>query len=189
MPRNLTQSAVHPLAALVVATLLAGCAYVEERFTDVTQNPKFQIGYRQGEVYRLRSDASLVAQTPNGCLPGKSEERLELWSLDMIAHYRSQNCEPDVVSIVPAGSLIRVDGLEHNYTFAIPPVPGDTQVLRAYGTVVSESTGWNRVRIPDDRSAKWSRVEDTYVFAYPPDTSLLERLPAEAWPANDDDSQ
>jgi hypothetical protein len=171
-------------ATMFIAASLAGCAYVEERFADVTQDPKFQVGFRQGEVYRLRADASLVATVSNGCLPGKAEERLEIWSSDSVARYQSQNYELDIVTAVKAGSLIRVDGLEHNYTFAIPPVPSDAQVLQAYGTVVDGSMVWTHVRVPDDRQAGWSEVESTRIMAYPPDATLLERLPADAFPAN-----
>lgn len=122
---------------------------------------------------------SLVSTLSNGALPGKSRQRLELWPSDWVSARRSKEFEPDVVRIIAAGSLIRVDGLEYNYTFAIPPVPGDTQLLQAFGTVVSGSARWTHVRLPEDRRAKWSQVQGTYVFAFPPDARLLERLPGE----------
>jgi len=116
-------------------------------------------------VYRLREDASLVACGPDECPPGRGAERLELWPAEAVARRRGKDGEPDVVAAVPAGALVRVDGLEHNDTFAVPPVPGDTQILRAYGTVSSPAATWARVRMPDDPDAAWSRVDGTYPSA------------------------
>jgi hypothetical protein len=161
------------ISALVVA-LVTGCAYVEERFQDDTGNPKFEVGYRAGETYRLRADGQIVSVASNGCLPAKPTERLELWSPQIVARNSAFPDYVKFIAMVPAGTTVRVEGLEHNYTFAIPPVPGDSQVLRAYGTVESSKGRWAHVRIPNDHNANWSFVTGTYVMAFPPDHGFLE---------------
>jgi hypothetical protein len=151
---------------------MTGCAYVEEKFQDVSNNPKFAVSYRQGEVYRLRTDGRIIA-IPDARRPN-TKERLELWSPKLMAKYAQLSNDYRFVAIAAAGSIVHVDGLEHNYTFAIPPVPGDSQILRAYGTVESNTGRWTDVRIPDDQTANWSFVPGTYVMAFPPDHGFLE---------------
>jgi len=161
------------ILAFVVASG-TGCAYVEEKFQDDTRNPKFEVGYRAGETYRLRVDGRIASVVSNPCLPDKATERLELWSPQIATRNAAFPDYGRFVATVPAGSTVRVAGLEHNYTLAIPPVPGDSQLLRAYGTVESGADRWARVRIPVDQTAKWSFVPGTHVMAFPPDRCFLE---------------
>lgn len=58
MPANLIQSVARLMVILAITICVGGCAYVEERFTDVTDDPKFQIYNRKGDIYRLRSDVA-----------------------------------------------------------------------------------------------------------------------------------
>jgi len=164
------------LSALLAA--LAGCAYVEERFTDVSNDPRYAVGYRSGESLRLRADGRLVVVASNGCLPGKATERLELWSPAIIARNAAFPDYGRVVAVVPAGSVVHVDGAEYNYTFAIPPVPGDSEILRSYGTVESTAGRWTHVRIPDDVAGPLSFVPGTHVMTFAADRAFLEPVPA-----------
>ena len=159
-----------------LAAPIAGCAYVEERFRDDTGRPGFEAPYRAGETYRLRAEGRIVSVCSNACLPGKATERLELWSPKIVASNAGLPDYGQLVATVPAGATVRVDGLEHNYTFSFPPVPGDTRILRVYGTVESGGGRWTHVRIPDDQKARPSFVPGTYVMTYPPDYGFLERV-------------
>jgi hypothetical protein len=162
---------------LCLAPCLAGCAYVEQKFADVTHDPQFAVAYRPDEVYRLKHDGKLVVCGSSRRLPGKSTGRLELSSAAGSDPLGEPQSGGSIVAVVPAGSLLRIDGLEHNYTFALPPVPGDSQVLQAYGTLTTAAgQRWVDVRVPDDRTAKWSFVGETHVMAFPRDENFLERL-------------
>ena len=60
-------------AAILPLACFSGCAYVETRNADVSSDPKFQVGYHNGQVYRLRTPGWLVEW-----VYGKPAERLDL---------------------------------------------------------------------------------------------------------------
>ncbi len=166
---------LQPVVLGLILVSVTGCAYVEEGFQDDTTKPAFEVGYRTGETYRLRTDGQL-ARLPD-------THRLELWSPRWIARNAKNFEETSVIATVPAGSMVNIDGLEHNYTFAIPPVPGDSQILRAYGTVESLAGHWVHVSLPYNPDEKWSFVPGTSVMAFPPDHDFLElvKSPTQGW--------
>jgi hypothetical protein len=55
-------------------------------------------------------------------------------------------------------------------------LPGDSEVLSAYGTLSTSAGSWHHVRIISALNAKWSFVPGTYVMALPPDETFLERV-------------
>ncbi len=165
-----------PLARLAITAALVfngGCAYVELRTKDVTADPSFCHGYGLGETYRLKADGRLILRT---AMP-TYYEHLELMPTKAgeLGNAAEAN---EFVAAIPAGSTVVADGLVLNYTFAIPPVPGETQVLRAYGTLRAGGQTWTRVLLPDDESVEWSRVPKTEVLRFPPNLHFMEKIRA-----------
>jgi len=160
---------VHLLAAMAFAALLTGCAYVETRYEDVTHDPRFNIGYRNNQVYRLRT-AALLVQYVNG----KPAEQLQLWPPEEIAGRSGEYLK--LVALIPQGTLVHVEGHQYNYTFAVPPVPGDTEMLQAYGTLSTPAGAWQHVCLP----SVWGSgnavcfIQGTTVVATYADTDFLQ---------------
>jgi hypothetical protein len=160
---------------VLVSLSLSGCAYVDERFHDDTGNPKFENGYHAGQTWRLRNEGAIVSLgTGAWWPPGKTVERLELWPKARIDDSSEGSDYDRVITSVAAGTLVHIDGLEHNYGVAFPPVPGDSQILRAYGTIDTATGHWMHVRIPSNQRSNWSFIPGTTVMAFPPDYDFLE---------------
>jgi len=169
------------LYAILLATVFVvttGCAYVEERYQDVSNDPKYAVSYHRGESFRLRTNGRIFA-----CPRGWTAEQLELWSPQVSARNAASPDYGKFVASVPAGSVVHIDGLEYSYTFSLPPVPGDSEILRAYGTVESSAGRWTHVRIPDDQNAPASFVPCTIVMFFPPDHDFLDPISAATKPA------
>lgn len=161
------------LSTAAVPVLGGGCAYVELRTKDVTADSRFRHGYEVGETYRLKGEGRLILRT---AMP-TYYEHLELMPAKAgeLGNAAEAN---EFVAAIPAGSTVVADGLVLNYTFAIPPVPGETQVLRAYGTLRADGQTWTRVLLPDDESVEWSRVPKTEVLRFPPNLHFMEKIRA-----------
>jgi len=148
----------------------AGCALVWSKTKDVTADPKFHVVYKPGQAYHTKAEGRLI----------QVSDRYELWSPALEAYYNAHKAYTSyfeygkTIAMLPAGMLVRVDGLEHNYTVAIPPVPGDSQILRAYGTVTTATESWSRVRLPDDQGAAWRFVPGTGVMSFPKDARFFD---------------
>ena len=156
---------------MLLCILTIGCAYVEERYSDVSNDARYAVSYRVGTSYRLRQDGRLVEV--QRWSQGKSTVQLELWSPQLISRNAAFPDASHAVITLRSGTVIHVDGLKYNYTFAIPPVPGDTETLRAFGTIECTAGRWTHVRLPDDYTAHWSFVPGTYVMASPVDLAFL----------------
>jgi hypothetical protein len=159
---------------------MTGCAlYVDRTFRDVSTEPGYAVDYHVGDVYRLRTDGQLVA-----CASDNGAERFELWPPQVVSQNAGHPGSGSVVTVAPAGSILRIDGLEHSRTVMLPiPLPGDSDVLSAYGTLSTSAGSWHHVRIANALHAKWSFVPGTYVMAFPPDEAFLERVPPTVAPA------
>lgn len=163
---------------LLLCGAMTGCAlYVDRRFRDVSEEPRYAVDYHVGDSFRLRSDGQVVS-----CLSDKNEKIFELWSPEVVSQNAGSSEKRAVVVSVPAGSIIRIDGLEQSYIVMFPiPLPGDSEVLTPYGTLSTPVGTWQHVRITSALNAKWSFVRDTHVMAFPPDGTFLERIvPADA---------
>jgi len=162
---------------LLAILLLPGCAYVQTLTADDTADPRFHVAYIPTQTYTLQSPARLVGDVST---PGVPPRHLELISPRMDAYYRDHpqyathlNGRPTIATI-PAGATVRIDTLRHNWTLAIPPVPGDSQILQAYGTLATPVATWTDVQIPHDPDAPWHFVPTTGVMAFRPDTDFLK---------------
>jgi hypothetical protein len=166
------------LTVLAPLLFLTGCAYVESRTADVTHDAKYHVAYTPGRTYVLKADARLIGDPSDLAAP----TRLELVSPRMDDWYRRHPQyavhlnDLTQIATIPAGSTVRVDTLDHNYTFAIPPVPGDSQILHARGTLTTPSATWTNVLIPHDQDTPWQFVPGTGVMAYHPDDDFLKPL-------------
>jgi len=130
---------------------------------DVSNDPRFQGGYRVGQIYRLRSNGYLVQPLPGG--------DWELWTPAELAQQPSSTAQ-----FVPAGSTVRIDRLGYLYDDYHPPVAGgQLELLLAYGTVTLPSgiaLPKTVVVLPLLRDAR--TVAGTSVQVYPVDNHFLE---------------
>jgi hypothetical protein len=143
----------HVPVIVAVAILITGCAngpYI----VDVSNDARFQAGYRPGEVWRLRADGYLV---------NSRDEGLELSAIG----------EPDAVR-VPAGSTVRIERLGYLFNSEHPPVAGGpTEIVLAYGTL-TDPNGEKRDVAVLPALHDGHQVEGTSLVVYPPDWTLLE---------------
>jgi hypothetical protein len=164
-----------PIAFIVTASLAIGCALpLGRRTVDVTRDPRFACGYRQGQVYRLRTDVYLMA-----CLPGTENEAHYLWSKADFDHYNSPNSSYAKhyvqLATIPAGSLIQIERLEYSYDDYFPPFPpGGSVIVQAYGTLVTPSMRWERVIAPIGPRSDARDLGGVDLFL--PDTGLVEKV-------------
>ncbi|HUB26752.1 MAG TPA: hypothetical protein VL992_15105 [Tepidisphaeraceae bacterium] len=108
------------LALAMILLCLSGCA-MGKRIVDVSNDPRFQGGYRVGQTYRLRTSGFLVTPSPG--------ETWELWTA------AEEAAEPSSTAVaVPAGSTVRIVRLGYLYDDYHPPVTGgQLEMLFAYG--------------------------------------------------------
>jgi hypothetical protein len=152
------------LALALIFLFVSGCA-MGKRIVDVSNDPRFQGGYRVGQTYRLRASGFLVkAATADGW---------ELWTA------AEEAAEPSPTAIaVPAGATVRIERLGYLYDDYHPPVTGgQLEMLFAYGrlTFASGAEFPNDVLVlPKLRDAE--TVPGTSVQVFPVDGEFLERL-------------
>jgi hypothetical protein len=148
------------IICLTLAITLAGCASGGISIVDVTNDARFQGGYRAGQVWRLKTDAYLVQWGDGG---------LELWTPSEAAGH------PEAIH-VPAGSTLHIDRLGYLYNPEHPPIAGGTtEMIWGYGTLTStDGRTWQVTVLPAVNGAK--PVPGTSLVVYPADERLLEEI-------------
>jgi hypothetical protein len=148
--------------SILLWVALMGCS-ADVHTIYVTHDPRFQSGYRQGQIYRLKTDGYLVQYTAGGSW--------ELWTRADLANQQVTQAIP-----IPAGSTVRIDELGYLYNSEHPSIPGGTtQVVLAYGTVTTpDGKQWpTPVTILPARTHPHP-VEGTSLLVYPADGEFLE---------------
>jgi hypothetical protein len=164
-----------PFVLLATASLVIGCAIpLGMRTVDVTKDSKFQVGYSQGQTYRLKTNGYLME-----CTTGNTGPMRVLWS----ASFTTQALGPQNPSRgswtrlakIPAGSTIRIERLQYSYFNYFPPFPpSGSVILYAYGTLKAPSAEWHDIAAPNGPDLDAHDHDGVDVFL--PDTEFLERV-------------
>jgi hypothetical protein len=146
---------------VMLAITLAGCASGGISIVDVTNDGRFQGGYRAGQVWRLKTDAYLVQWGDGG---------LELWTPSETAGH------PEAIH-VPARSTLHIDRLGYLFNPEHPPVAGGTTtMIWGYGTLTApDGRSWQVTVLPAVQGGK--AVPGTSLVVYPADEGLLDAAP------------
>jgi hypothetical protein len=169
---------LHPMsnvALLAGVVSLAGCAFpLGPRTVDVTHDPNFQSGYREGQIYRLKTDEYLMQVRTD-----EADRQLELWPFARAdspgSHQHPPGSSWTQLARTPAGSTIRVSCLRYFYSNYFPPWPGGGSViLGAYGTLTTPSAQWQNVMLPNGSDTD-QRAHDA-VIVFVPDSQDLEEV-------------
>ena len=172
---------IWPFALLATTSLVIGCAFpMGTRTVDVTNDPKFQVGYSQGQNYRLKTDGYLMEWRT-----GTADPKRVLLSASVAA----QKPDPQnptrsswtQLAKIPAGSTIRIERLQYSYFNYFPPFPpGGSVILCAFGTLKTPSAQWQDVVAPD--GPKLDAHDHGGVDVFLPDTEFVEKVQCRPYP-------
>jgi hypothetical protein len=98
---------------MLAVLLVGGCATSQ----DVSNDPRYSIGYAPGQVYRLKANTSIITY-------GSDLDTCRLESDDALASLA--DLKPVIVQSLPAGSRIRIDRLVREIIRA--PIQGESCV-------------------------------------------------------------
>jgi hypothetical protein len=162
----------------LVLCVLQGCCVHWVHTVDVTSDPAFQSGYRQGQIYRLKTSAYLVA------LQNEFDETyIGIWSS---AYFDEYDAIPGLkgnsrkITKLPAGTIIHIDRLTYSsdqYTFealCLGSMNHRLQSVLAYVTVTSGSMTWTNIIAPEAHHSIPMRIGETWMW--PPDMDMIELL-------------
>ncbi len=169
----------------LVLCVLQGCCIHSVHTVDVTNDPAFQSGYRQGQIYRLKTSAYLVAHQNEF-----DETYTGIWSP---AFFNEYDAKPGLmgnirkITTLPAGTIIHIDRLNYSldqYSFealCLESMYHRLQSVLAYATVTSESMTWTNVIAPGAHHSIPMRIGETWMW--PPDMDMIELISPTTQPA------
>jgi len=149
----------------LLLALVAGCVPAAPTTIDVTNDARFQAGYRAGQIYQLRVDGYLARTSPTA--------PWELWTAADLQGQIGIEIRP-----VPAGATVRIEKLGYLFNSEHPPIPGETtEAVLAYGTLTfADGKTWPGEVVILPALHDPTLVAGTTLLVYPVDGEFLKEV-------------